>query len=40
MEQGKEIKENCSGTQNFDICYCKPFDRCYKSFISGRENEH
>ena len=38
MGQGKEIKQNWTGTRAFDICFCVTFN-CYCPILfSGREN--
>ena len=37
IKESKEIKQNRTGTENFDICFYVIFNRCYQRFISGRE---
>ena len=39
MEQSKEIKQNWTGSKDFDICFCVIFTAMIKIFISGRETE-
>ena len=40
MRHSKDIKQNRSGTENIDICFCIIFDRHYQSFVSGKETGH
>ena len=40
LEQSKEIKQNLTGTENFDNCFCVIFDCYYKSFISAKKTGH
>ena len=37
MKQSKKIKQNQTGTENFDVCFCVIFDGFYQSFVRGRE---
>ena len=40
MKQITEIKQNRTGTENFDACFCVIFDRYCQSFISEKETGH
>ena len=40
MKQAKEIKQNRTGTENFDICLCVIFDLSHQSIFSGKETGH
>ena len=37
MKQSKKIKQNCTGTGNFDIYFCVIFVRYCQGLISERE---
>ena len=36
----KEIKENWTRPENFDICFCVSFDRYYQKLIFGGQTRH
>ena len=37
LEQNKKIKQNWTGAESFDNCFCVRFDCYYEKFISGRK---
>ena len=39
LKQGKEIRQNWTAPETFDIWVCVIFDHYFKTFISGREAE-
>ena len=39
LKQNKEVQQNWTGSENFDICFCIIFCHCKSSF-SGKETGH
>ena len=37
LEKSKDTKQNWTGIENFDFCFCVIFDCYYLSLISGRK---
>ena len=40
LEQSKEIKQNWTGEENFDNCFCTILEGYYKIFVARRKTGH